>query len=196
MQTSEGGWGSQDGRPVVTRHSHRVINGTQGPPGPPGTQGRPGPAREPASGRPPSGRSVRAFPAASPTAHPGPGGRGRRQVWTDAQVWFSSAQQVTPRDALPRPPRTPHPAPCTRPARPPGSRPPQTHPWAARFLGDARPWCPAAGARLEHDARRWVASRRASRCLGNARTGRVVLDSQRSRRRDPSASSLCREGAS
>lgn len=176
MQTSEGGWGSQDGRPVVTRHSHRVINGMQG---------RPGPAR------PPSGRSVRAFPAASPTAHPG-----RRQVWTDAQVWFSSAQQVTPRDALPRPPRTPHPAPCTRPARPPGSRPPQTHPWAARFLGDARPWCPAAGARLEHDARRWVASRRASRCLGNARTGRVVLDSQRSRRRDPSASSLCREGAS
>lgn len=110
MQTSEGGWGSQDGRPVVTRHSHRVINGTQGPPGPPGTQGRPGPAREPASGRPPSGRSVRAFPAASPTAHPGPGGRGRCQVWTDAQVWFSSAQQVTPRDALPRPPRTPHPA--------------------------------------------------------------------------------------
>lgn len=142
-------------------------------------------------------REVRArLPGCFPHGPPGSRERGRRQVWTDAQVWFSSAQQVTPRDALPRPPRAPHPAPCTRPARPPGSRPPQTHPWAARFLGDARPWCPAAGARLEHDARHWVASRRASRCLGNARTGRVVLDSQRSRRRDRSASSLCREGAS
>lgn len=138
MQTSEGGWGSQDGRPVVTRHSHRVINGTQGPPGPPGTQGRPGPAQEPASGQPPSGRSVRAFPAASPTAHPGPGGRGRCQVWTDAQVWFSSAQQVTPRDALPRPPRTPHPAHALRDRRGAGRRRPtrgRRDSWETPVLG-------------------------------------------------------------
>lgn len=67
---------------------------------------------------PASVREVRArLPGCFPHGAPGFRGRGRRQVWTDAQVWFSSAQQVTPRDALPRPPRAPHPAPRTlRPA--------------------------------------------------------------------------------